>query len=226
MQKLEKGKHLYNQQKFEKALVVLSEFLLEYPNHADGLFYRGVCYRKLDQFNESIADFNAILTKLPDEPTLLCERAISLFKNEQLDLALQDLNKAVELDANNPYRYTSRAFIRAYVDIEGAIEDYQKAIELDPKDEIAYNNLGLLQEQKGNFKAAKQNFKKSNKIIGYEPEKRQEKQDNTTLDNKTLDSKTKDEKTYHNSWELIKGIFTSKEVRKEYFKFLKNLLKF
>lgn len=127
MQKLEKGKHLYNQQKFEKAMVVLSEFLIEYPNHADGLFYRGVCYRKLDQFNESITDFNAILTKLPDEPTLLCERAISLFKNEQIELALADLNKAVDLDNKNPYRYTSRAYIRAYVDIEGAIEDYKKS---------------------------------------------------------------------------------------------------
>lgn len=224
MQKLEKGKHLYNQQKFEKALVVLSEFLVEYPNHADGLFYRGVCYRKLDQFNESITDFNAILTKLPDEPTLLCERAISLFKNEQLDLALQDLNKAVELDSKNPYRYTSRAYIRAYMDIDGAIEDYQKAIELDPQDEIAYNNLGLLQEQKGNFKAAKQNFKKSNKILGYHPEKRLEKQNDKMNDNETLDFL--EEKTYHNSWELIIGIFTSSAVRKEYFKFLKNLLKF
>ncbi len=216
MQKLEKGKHLYNQQKFEKAMVVLSEFLIEYPNHADGLFYRGVCYRKLDQFNESITDFNAILTKLPDEPTLLCERAISLFKNEQLDLALEDLNKAVELDSKNPYRYTSRAFIRAYVDIEGAIEDYQKAIELDPQDEIAYNNLGLLQEQKGNFKAAKQNFKKSNKILGYKPESRFD------IENKTIEPL---EKTYHSAWELLMGIFTSSAVRMEYFKFMKNFFK-
>lgn len=215
MQKLEKGKHLYNQQKFEKAMVVLSEFLVEYPNHADGLFYRGVCYRKLDQFNESINDFNAILTKLPDEPTLLCERAISLFKNGQLDLALQDLNKAVELDAKNPYRYTSRAYIRAYVDIEGAIEDYKKAIELDPQDEIAYNNLGLLQEQKGNFKEAELNYKKSNKIIGYQPEKRHESKDLKT-------EPSGNEKTYHNPWELLIGIFTSSAVRMEYFKFMKN----
>lgn len=220
MQKLEEGKQLYNDQKFEEAIDVLTAFLNEYPNHADGFFYRGICYRKLDRFNESITDFNAILTKLPDEPTLLCERAISLFKNQQIELALDDLNKAVELDDSNAYRYTSRAFIRAYVDIDGAIEDYQKAIELDPEDEIAYNNLGLLQEQKGNFREAKKSFNESNKIIGYDPEKRQEKKDD-----KTLDSTTKDEKTYVNSWELIKGIFTSKEVRKEYFKFLGNFFK-
>lgn len=219
MQKLEEGKQLYRDQNFEQAVVVLTEFLAEYPNHADGFFYRGVCYRKLDRFNESISDFNSIIAKLPDEPTLLCERAISLFKNQQIDLALNDLNKAVELDTNNPFRYTSRAFIRAYVDIDGAIEDYQKAIELDPDDEIAYNNLGLLQEQKGNFKEAKKSFNESNKIIGYNPEKRQEKQEKKIKDFETLDLPK--EKTYSSSWELFKGIFTSNEIRKEYFLFLK-----
>jgi len=142
-----------------------------------------------------------------------------LFKNQQIDLALNDLNKAVELDTNNPFRYTSRAFIRAYVDIDGAIEDYQKAIELDPDDEIAYNNLGLLQEQKGNFKEAKKSFNESNKIIGYNPEKRQEKQEKKIKDFETLDLPK--EKTYSSSWELFKGIFTSNEIRKEYFLFLK-----
>jgi len=220
MQKLEEGKQLYRDQNFEQAVVVLTEFLAEYPNHADGFFYRGVCYRKLDRFNESISDFNSIIAKLPDEPTLLCERAISLFKNQQIDLALNDLNKAVELDTNNPFRYTSRAFIRAYVDIDGAIEDYQKAIELDPEDEIAYNNLGLLQEQKGNFKEAKKSFNESNKIIGYNPEKRQEKQEKKIKDLDTLDLPK--EKTYSNAWKLMKGIFTSKEIRKEYFNFLSN----
>lgn len=215
MQELEDGKKYYRDQKFGDAITVLNSFLTKYPNHADGLFYRGVCLRKQEQYVDSITDFNALINKLPDEPTLLCERAISLFKNNQIKLALNDLNKAVELDSKNAYRYTSRAFIRAYVDIDGAIEDYQKAIELDPEDEIAYNNLGLLQEQKGNFKEAKKNFNQSNKIIGYNPEKRTEQ--------KSTENETTNNVTYKNSWELLKGIFTSKETRKEYFRFIQNL---
>lgn len=218
MQRLEEGKKLYQEQKFDAAIEMLNSFLEAYPNHADGLFYRGVCLRKIDKFNASITDFNALLSKLPDEPTLLCERAISLFKNEQLELAMLDLNKAVELDSNNPYRYTSRAFIRAYVDIDGAIEDYQKAIALDPEDEIAYNNLGLLQEQKGNFKEAKQNFKKSNKIIGYDPEAKNNKQE-VNIEQKS------EQKTYNNAWQLFLGLFTSSAVRKEYVRFMKNFFK-
>lgn len=214
MQELENGKKLFNNQQFDAAILVLSSFLANYPNHADGLFYRGICYRKQELYNESINDFNALLNKLPDEPTLLCERAISLFKNQQIELAMLDLNKAVEFDSSNPYRYTSRAFIRAYVDIEGAIEDYQKAIALDPQDEIAYNNLGLLQEQKGNFKEAKKNFKASNKIIGYNPDTRNESQEIKT-----------ETKTYENAFQLIIGVFTSKTVRREYFSFIKNYFK-
>lgn len=218
MQQLEEGKKLHQEQHFEQAIVVLNDFLKQYPNHADGLFYRGVCFRKIDKYDESITDFNALLNKLPDEPTLLCERAISFFKNEQIDLAMLDLDKAVELDSNNPYRYTSRAFIRAYVDIDGAIEDYQKAIELDPEDEIAYNNLGLLQEQKGNFKEAKQNYNKSNKIIGYDPEAKNNSKSETTVS-------SNNEKTYHNSWQLFLGLFTSSVVRKEYVHYMKNFFK-
>lgn len=217
MQKFEEGKQLYREQKFEEAVVLLTDFLNQNPNHADGLFFRGVCYRKLDLYPESINDFNGLLTKLPDEPTLLCERAISLFKNQQLELAMVDLNKAVDLDKNNPYRYSSRAFIRANIDVEGAIKDYQKAIELDPKDEIAYNNLGLLQEHKGNYKEAQENFKKSNQIIGYKPEERTIEQTNSPIEIEG--------KTYHNSWQLLMGILTTSSVRKEYFNFIKNYFK-
>ncbi|MCC7332392.1 MAG: tetratricopeptide repeat protein [Flavobacteriales bacterium] len=218
MKKLEEGIQLFNQTEYEKAIIVLSEFLLSNPNHADGLFYRGICLRKVNRFNESIEDFNAILIKLPDEPTLLCERAISLFKNQQINLALNDLDRAVILDSKNPFRYTSRAFIRANIDIDGAISDYQKAIELDPSDEIAYNNLGLLQEQRGNYKEAKKSFDKSNQIIGYEPENRLD-----SSASKVLEEKIDTEKL--NTWNIVKGVFTSSKIRNEYFGYIVNFFK-
>jgi len=43
-----------------------------------------------------------------------------------------------------------RAFLKSRMgETDGAISDYEKAIMLDPDDAIAYNNLGLAQEQKG-----------------------------------------------------------------------------
>ena len=233
---LEKGKALFEKQKFDAAITELNTFLTQQPNNADALYTRAICYRKIEKYDNSVADLTTILTRLPEEATLLCDRGISHFKNKNIDAALKDMDKAVELEPNNPFRYSSRAYIKGKVDIDGAMADYEKAIELDPKDEISYNNLGLLQENAGRMKAAKKNFKKSNKIIGYDPDKRKENLDtgekkqeeidtpeNTKLENRV---ETIDTSTPRNSLrKTMLSVFTSKTIRQEYYNFLKSKFK-
>lgn len=213
---LEKGKALFEKQKFEKAIETLTDFLATNQNNADALYTRAMCYRKTENYEKSVNDFTSILKRLPNEPTLLCDRGISHFHNKNFEAALKDMNKAVELDPNNPYRYSSRAFIRSEIDVNGAMEDYEKAIEIDPKDEISLNNLGLLQENLGQIKAAKKNFKKSDKIIGYDPKNRKEKNNN-----ETQEIKIQDKPNQNSLRKVMMSVFKSKEIRKEYFNFLK-----
>ena len=224
---LEKGKSLFEKQEFDKAIEVLNNFLAENNNNADALYTRAICYRKTDQFEKSIADFTAISTRLPNEPTLLCDRGISHFHNKDIASAMKDMNKAVELDPENPYRYSSRAYIRSKSDIDGAIADYEKAIELDPKDEIALNNLGLLQENAGRMKAAQKNYKKANEIIGYDPDKRKEDIENTEKFHKKnhTNIESKDAQSTDSLLKIMLSVFTSKKVRQEYFNYLKSLFK-
>jgi Flp pilus assembly protein TadD len=212
---LEKGKALYEKQEFEKAIQPLNDYLVTNQNNADALYTRAICYRKIEEFEKSVEDLTSILARLPNEPTLLCDRGISHFHNKNIEAAMRDMNKAVDLDPENPYRYSSRAFIKAEIDAKGAMKDYEKAIELDPKDEISLNNLGLLQEEVGKMKAAKKSFEKSNELIGYNPEKRQENEDTKIQNNANTDSIGK----------IMLNVFKSKEVRKEYFSFLKNIFK-
>ena len=96
--------------------------------------------------------------------------------------------------------------------ISGIISN--QTIELDPKDDIAYNNLGLLQENAGKMSSAKNNFKKADKISGYNPEKR-------------VDEIKKDlnEEEENSLGKTALSIFTSKRARKEYFQFIKSLFK-
>ena len=76
-----------------------------------------------------------------------------------------DMNKAQELEPRNPYRYSSRAYIKdAIGDLAGAIEDYKKCIELDPLDAVAHNNLGMLEEKFGRKQKAEKHFKKADEI--------------------------------------------------------------
>jgi Tfp pilus assembly protein PilF len=136
---------------------------------------------------------------------------------------MKDMNKAVEIDPENPYRYSSRAYIRSRSDIDGAIADYEKAVEIDPKDEIAFNNLGLLQENAGRMKSAQKNYKKSNSIIGYDPDKRKENTED--IDGKNTDSNTTEVQTTDSLFKIMLSVFTSKKGRKEYFNYLKSLFK-
>ena len=79
--------------------------------------------------------------------------------------SLTNMNKAQELEPRNPYRYSSRAYIKdAIGDLEGAIADYKKCIELDPQDAVAHNNLGMLEEKLGRKKKADNHFKKADEI--------------------------------------------------------------
>lgn len=226
---LEKGKKLFQQQAYKEAIIELDSFLIKQPDNADALYTRAICYRKIDQFDQSIADLSAILKRLPEEASLLCERGIAHFKNKNIEAAMLDMDKAVELEPNNPFRYSSRAYIRAKTDIEGAMADYEKAIELDPKDEISYNNLGLLQENAGKMKAAKKSFTKSNEILGYDPDKRKEhlesKNESQNTNKELAQSEAIKSEQQESLGQVMLSVFTSKKVRQEYFSFLKSFFK-
>ena len=58
--------------------------------------------------------------------------------------AIQDYNKAIELNPNYADAYYSRGNAKGKLqDYRGAIQDFNKAIELNPKLAEAYNNRGL-----------------------------------------------------------------------------------
>lgn len=215
MDLLTQGKALFKNAQYDKSIEVFTTFLISNINHADALYYRAISYRKIGNYKNSIVDFTAILKKLPDEASIYSERGVSYFHNKQIDLSLKDMNKAVELEPENPYRYSSRAYIMAYKDVGAAINDYKKAIELDPKDDISYNNLGLLEENAGRFKDANESFDKSNHLIGYKPENRSK--------NEILASDNAEKEKYFVN--LVMSLFTSKSARKDFWHFLQQIFK-
>jgi len=212
MDQLLEGKKLFEEQDYQKAIDVLSNFLKKYSSNADALYMRAVSYRKTGNFDRSIEDLTLILHRLPDEASLLSERGVSYFHKKDFDNALKDMDRAVDLEPNNPYRYSSRAYIRANVDVKGAASDYEKAIELDPEDEISHNNLGLLYENKGKVNTAKKHFNKANKILGYDPEKKDANKEETNQQIENSESIS----------QIMFSVFKSKKARKEYFSFLKS----
>jgi tetratricopeptide (TPR) repeat protein len=73
----------------------------------------------------------------------LVNRGIEKAKNGDLDGAIADFNRAIELNPNDDAPYYNRAQARRLKkDTAGAIADYTRAIELGCKNPAAYNNRG------------------------------------------------------------------------------------
>lgn len=178
--------------------------------HAEFLFDQG-------NFKKSIQFYSLAIEKDPNNAHIISQRGVAFFRIGRNDEALYDLNLALKLEPDNPYRYSSRAFILSNINrIDEAISDYEKAVKLDPSDSIAYNNLGLLQEKKGYREAATSNFNKADELEGIShPTQVSEsplppvRGNNERVDYKSL-----------SYWQFIGKIFTDKNLRKDFFRFI------
>ncbi len=153
------------------------------------------------------------------------DRAIAMFHNGQAFEALVELDEAVELQPDYGYRYAARGWMKqALKDYNGAISDYQRAIELDPEDAISHNSLGLLEEQLGYHKVAKERFAVADELAGI-------------LENKSIsttgevtsaplfpkqETENKPEPKPQSSWQEIKRALGNPDGRKEFLDFIRN----
>ncbi len=133
-------------------------------------FKKGLELFSQKKFSDAILCFSEAL-KSEENPRIYYERALAYYHNNDIVLALKDLNIAQELDPQNPFRYSSRAFIKDKMgDTNGAISDYKKTIQLDPEDAIAHNNLGLLEEKLGFEETSKQHFHAADNLLKQNPD--------------------------------------------------------
>lgn len=125
---------------------------------------------KTGDFTKALNLLTQAVLDSPKEPKLYEDMGVVYLHLQFKDKSIEAFDKALELDPNNPYRYSSRAFAKArFKDFDGAIADYEQAIVMDPEDAITRNNLGLALEQQGYYKKAEKQFKKSNDILGIKP---------------------------------------------------------
>lgn len=184
-------------------------------------FAIGMAKVKENDFVSAIEFFTQAISQEPSNADCYAERAVAYIHTQQYELSMFDMNKCVDLEPKNSYRYSCRAYLKSKIgDVDGAIADYEMAVKLDPEDAIAYNNLGLAQEAKGYKKKAVESFDKSNKIIGYNPQKFDE---GKTINNKTeTENKTKSVEAEETKGQVVKGVFTTKSGFKEFIRFIKN----
>ncbi|MFN3418737.1 MAG: TonB family protein [Pyrinomonadaceae bacterium] len=101
-------------------------------------------------------------TPPPPDYTFYQKRAEANLSKGDLEAALADYNKAVEMKADNPDLYVSRG--RAYFNMKSyelSVKDFDKAIELNPKTAIAFIDRGRSYEKLGDRQKALADYKKA-----------------------------------------------------------------
>ena len=98
----------------------------------------------------------------PPDSTFYQKRADASFEKGEIDSALADYNKAVELKADDPNLYVSRG--RAYFgkkSFDQSVKDFDKAIQLSPRTAVAFLNRGASYEKLGDVRKALDDFRKA-----------------------------------------------------------------
>jgi tetratricopeptide (TPR) repeat protein len=101
----------------------------------------------------------------PDLFKIYHNRGLAYWKKQQLDSAIPDYTKAIELNAREHSLYYDRGTLflmkRQY---DNAIKDYDKAVALNPRHANTYFNRGAAYVDKGQYDRGIQDFTKSIEI--------------------------------------------------------------
>jgi tetratricopeptide (TPR) repeat protein len=152
------AKKLYDEGKYAEVIS-----LLKNEETSELLAY---AYQKNKQWEEAMNTWNALIVRHPNDASYYNDRGVCKF-NLRFKHAIQDFDKAIELEPNNSYFFSCRAYIKDKTgDTEGSVEDYKKAYELDPNDAITLNNLGLAEQKLGYTARAREHFKNSDDLLG------------------------------------------------------------
>ena len=93
------------------------------------------------------------------------QRGVGKQRKGDLDGAIADYTKAIEIDPQYADAYSNRGFAKsAKGDRDGAIADCTKAIEIDPRHADAYANRGNVKWNSRDFEGAAADLKKATEI--------------------------------------------------------------
>ena len=120
---IERGGVLFKLRQSEKALADAATAIQLNPNHSPAYELRGQLLRDQGKFTEALEEFSRAIQYTPNLGYYI-ERAQTYQALDRHDLAIADLDKAIELDPDQPHTYYARATSRtALGDRQGAAED-------------------------------------------------------------------------------------------------------
>lgn len=124
------------------------------------LIFTFTAWSRTSVWKNSSTLLNDIIKKYPDRGFAYYARGNIKVNKQDPNGAFSDYNKAIELDANLPNAYHSRALLQytLHNNPAAAMNDYNKAIELNPEFTMAYNDRGSLKYRMGDYQGALKDY--------------------------------------------------------------------
>ncbi len=155
------------------AISTLNSFLSTHKNNADGLYWKGFCYYKMENVAAAKENYKLALKYNPRYYPANVEMANINVSEKKYTEALPFFNMALVVHDSDINLIMSRGMCYYYLDkFEMAIKDYKSVIKLDPKNYKAYNNKGsatynnqnIVEASKLDLQSAEIDFTKSLEI--------------------------------------------------------------
>jgi tetratricopeptide (TPR) repeat protein len=163
-----------------KRFSVVGKVLYTFPHHEKNLrvmitillltiaCYSVLTYSRNLVWKDDLTLWDDTVRKSPHKSRPYNNRGLAYQDKGDLDLALSDYNKAIQINPNLAETYSNRGNIyQDKGDLDLALSDYNKAIQINPNLAEAYNNRALTYQCKSEFDQAIAGYNKTLEINPY-----------------------------------------------------------
>lgn len=164
---VERGDERYEQGDLDGAIDDYTEALEMGGDDTDIYRKRGVARAAMNDVDGAIEDWSTALELDPENVEARVDRALVFYEDEQPQRALDDYDKAAEIE-ERPEIFANRGVARFQTgDVEGAKEDLDHALDLDDESVPAYLNRALVRQATGDLAGA---FDDYDTVLEIDPE--------------------------------------------------------
>ncbi len=133
------------------------------PYRASAYNNRALIWKIMGEYDKSVADFSVAIKLMPKNPKYYANRGDGWRLSGNLERALQDQDRAIELYAGGPgvsLGLTLRGETLRYMgEYERALSDFNQALRFEPDYAPAFTGRGMTFERSGDLERAKSDFR-------------------------------------------------------------------
>lgn len=145
------------------------------PKFAEAFYYRGTYYQNFSKDpQKALSDYCQAIELDNSEPRYFTSRGICYYQLNNLELAIKDLSRGIELDPASQATYGALAVRGSIYETQGenqkALEDYSRAVEINPEAGAIHYRKGLINRRLKHYEQCIEDFGNAIKLDDSNPD--------------------------------------------------------